>query len=188
MGRKYAKLFILDDQSKICDADIMRAHGARSADEEFERQLSQYRAFFHKEPCDEILPFYRQCAEHSSEYLHLQRFGSFWIFEDENLSFETIVSATRKISKSIPLPILYVSNFDDGFLLVGIYLHGKMQGKHAVGPELEAYGLKPRQLSGIQMEKLFHFTDKEVVNAFCVETDMFKAEDMLFKLLNVPLE
>lgn len=61
---------------------------------------------------------------------------------DNALSFTTVDTEVKRISKKAKLPILYISNFNDDVLLLGAVKSGKTLAKKHIGQGLDAYGVK----------------------------------------------
>jgi len=137
MGRKYASYHIYRDHDRNDLEELSSIFAARSTiDENIVRATEAFSNPNARNMMERFLKIY----QNSIIIVLSEKFISIY---DETLSFATINAEVKKISKKIPVPILYTSNFDDDVLLFGLVKTGVTLARKHIGQGLESYGVKP---------------------------------------------
>jgi len=164
MGSKYASYHILRNE-KYNDFELLKSiyKTLPAGISDLERAADVFSNPYVREQMKRFLSLYKSPVI----ILLSSRFISVY---DAALSFSTINSETKKISKKLSAPILYLSNFDDDVLLFGCVQSGKTIARKHIGQGLAEYGIKPvkstvhllRTMEGfdfLQTDALFETTD-----------------------------
>lgn len=106
---------------------------------------------------------------------------------DETFSFQTINSTVKKISKKIDNSILYVSNYEDDILLMGIVKSGKTLARKHIGQGASIFDIKLlNNISQIHSLKEFDYLRSDL--KFELSDDINECEDSIEKELGITVK
>lgn len=195
MGRKYASIHVLNTPVVYTEQEIRRHYGKAllPPEEAVERFIEQYvrisKALGDKEeyPPQVLIDHERRFAIEEYGALQVVRSDHFWSIFDEKLSFETVISKARELSKKVCSPVVYMSNFDDSAFIMGVYRHGRSRTKLAIGEGLAEYGFKRTGISLTAFFECFDFVDQNQCQRLQKVHDVFDTEEFISGILGIPL-
>ena len=194
MGSKYASIHILDTHSVYTEQDIRKLYGKAllSPDEAVEKFIENYIKFSkalgeEEYPPQALIDLERRCAEEGWNKLQVIRAVHFWSIFDEDLSIQSVIKKAREISKKTDSPVVYVSNCDDSAFIMGVYYQGRCSAKLAIGEGLAEYGIKSSCTNLMSMTDHFDFIDESQIQMLRRTSDVFKAQEWVSDILEIPL-
>ena len=138
MGRKYASIHI----PVQTDSNPLESVKKYYADMRKSQNQMQCAAGVFRDPM--VKQMFERFHSLSADKKFLFVSEKFISVYDCSLSFDSVVSAAKKLSKQIFLPVLYSANFDNSLFIVGVVQAGKTICKRNIGQYLSSYGLKPQ--------------------------------------------
>jgi len=181
MGKKYASYHIRTDEKSITLSNLKEY--LKTNDKTTNNIMRAIQVFSNPE-AKKMFERFHNLYKNEIYIVLTEKFISIY---DESVFFQSINEMAKKLSKKIDNSILYVSNFDDDLLLIGIVKSGKTYAKKHIGENAVVYDIKlVNNIKKIHDLKEFDYLEKNL--KFEKSNDIDECENSIEKELGITLK
>jgi len=180
MGKKYATMHILTNQTDAVTNILL---------DYYMQDMTQYNiatkaALYVNNAM--LIRFTERFFELSESEIVIMQSSTIISVYETNLSFETVEDKAQLLSKLLSMTVIYISNFDDNVLLLGVFSPNSQPINGAMGIGLSGYGIEQKLIDINAFSASTEIVDAGLLETLAKESDIAVIECELSRVLDAP--